>query len=928
MSSSLPVESPALVFWKPVPRCLLTLVCLLVFSGALSAASMSDPAADAYNVRVGTQTFAGLYKFTTNTLLVETGEAVRDMGSGVLKFYMGSDFAGKYGITLAPAVNSLTTLARDEPSCHRVLDLPFQHYIMWAYCFSSGWWADGFSAQERQNEYNEIYALARYLLTNYNNSGKSFYLGHWEGDWHLLEGYDTSKNPTAVALQGMRDWLNTRQQAVDDARRNTPHSGVEVYLYTEANRVLDAINNGATNNQRVINQVVPYVTNLDYVSWSSYDGQNLSASALSNTLDYMQSMLPTNKASISGRRIFVGEYGWGGSLPTSSQEPPTRAYIQKLVQWGCPFILFWEIYNNEPGNSFALIDQNNARTPCYDLHWRFANLGRLAVAEFKQDQGRLPTSQEFQTLAVPWLSAPLPPPVNLALANGAVHHISADSTMVDGSLLQGVYGDEWARVSVFWGTSDAGTSKPLWEHVTDLGTNAHFGVASFTATLNGLINGTTYYFRFYATNLSGEAWAPSSATFFTRAKTEAGDFASRLRIQFAGYNRAETLAGFPALIILGTNLAGFGYSQFASPSGGDLRFSDASGMTLFHEIDEWNTNGSSSIWVQVPTLAGTNDGIWAWWGNPSATNPPVWTTNGATWLPSHELVWHLKQAGLPYADSVQRHPATTGIAPVPTSSGLIGRAQVFNGNTAFLDGGAISLGNGFTLSAWVRVDTNASNIQTIWSSKNGGYQQDGLALYLNSYQTRDQKLVLETGNGIGGISASTAAGLTAPGQWHYIAAAVNRTGGTARLYIDGADRTQSSAIVNDFGNSRDLNLGRFPDGNYHFLGVLDEVRIAPQTCSSNWIWATWMTVASNSTFASYATVEHFPRLNLTVLSNQFTLTWPGWASNYTLWCATNLPPPSGWSQVTSPAAPVNGAWTVQFPLQPTNGARFYRLQGP
>src|SRR5258706_418043 len=101
MSSSLPVELPVPTLRKAVPRGFLTLVCLLVFSAALSAALMSDPAADAYNVRVGSQTFAGLYKFSTNTLLVETAEAIRDMGSGVLKFYMGSDYVTKYGITLA-----------------------------------------------------------------------------------------------------------------------------------------------------------------------------------------------------------------------------------------------------------------------------------------------------------------------------------------------------------------------------------------------------------------------------------------------------------------------------------------------------------------------------------------------------------------------------------------------------------------------------------------------------------------------------------------------------------------------------------------------------------------------------------------------------------------------------------------------------------
>ena len=57
---------------------------------AAVAAPLSDPAVDAYNVRVGTQTFAGLYQFTTNTLLLETGEAIRDLGSDTIKLYLGS----------------------------------------------------------------------------------------------------------------------------------------------------------------------------------------------------------------------------------------------------------------------------------------------------------------------------------------------------------------------------------------------------------------------------------------------------------------------------------------------------------------------------------------------------------------------------------------------------------------------------------------------------------------------------------------------------------------------------------------------------------------------------------------------------------------------------------------------------------------------
>ena len=53
------------------------------------------------------------------------------------------------------------------------------------------------------------------------------------------------------------------------------------------------------------------------------------------------------------------------------------------------------------------------------------------------------------------------------------------------------------------------------------------------------------------------------------------DFTDKVKISFAGYNRGETLQDFPVLVKLGTNVPGFTYADFASPTGGDLRFADA-----------------------------------------------------------------------------------------------------------------------------------------------------------------------------------------------------------------------------------------------------------------------------------------------------------------------------------------------------------------
>jgi hypothetical protein len=486
------------------------------------AEPVHDADADTFNYGLGTQTFQPQYQFTAESKLLETAEAIEQMGSGVIKFFVGNNYPGQYNITLPPSATNLSSLAQNEASCRAVFDMPFQHYILWTYCFSSagrvpGLWTDGFSAAEKQAEYAEMYDFARYLLTNYNNSGKSFYLGHWEGDWYLLPDSNTLTNPSPTAIQGMRDWLNTRQQAVDDAKRDTPHSGVDVFVYTEVNRVRDAMSGW----QRVVNQVVPYVTNLDYVSYSSYDMEDLSPVEIIATLNYAESQMPTNKArEISGKRLFIGEYGWGGQLP-DIQESRSRSYAQTLLGWGCPFVLWWEMYNNEAGMNWCLINSNGEKTANYYFHQRFLNAAKLWVAEFKQAIGRIPTAIEYQQWAVTQLNAPLEAPITLNVSTLSASSAGVDAAVVNGSLRQGVYGDHWGRVFVAWGTNDGGTSVGKWGRITEVGINSGFGPAAFSATLAALDPQQTYYYRFFAnpffdiydTNTSGIAWSDASASF-------------------------------------------------------------------------------------------------------------------------------------------------------------------------------------------------------------------------------------------------------------------------------------------------------------------------------------------------------------------------------------------------------------------------------
>src|SRR5437763_2723528 len=128
-----------------------------------------------------------------------------------------------------------------------------------------------------------------------------------------------------------------------------------------------------------------------------------------------------------------------------------------------------------------------------------------------ETNGRLPADAEFIPLVTPLLNQPVPAPVPLVLTNFPATLISSNAAAVSGILAQGIYGDDGAGVSVFWGQQDGGTISGAWENSQFIGVNSHFNPATFAATLINLVPNTNYFFRFYATNANGTACAPSSA---------------------------------------------------------------------------------------------------------------------------------------------------------------------------------------------------------------------------------------------------------------------------------------------------------------------------------------------------------------------------------------------------------------------------------
>jgi len=169
-------------------------------------------------------------------------------------------------------------------------------------------------------------------------------------------------------------------------KKNTAHQNVNVYHYTEANRVIDAMN----GLPRVANAVLPNV-DVDYVSYSSYDVQSSDQATVNKALDFLQKNL-RSKPTIPGMRVFIGEFG----IPQESDavkgnatlhEILNRDIIIKYLTWGVEFILYWEMYNNEVdtnGNQkgFWLINDKEVKLPLYYTFSKLYSNGDEWIKQF------------------------------------------------------------------------------------------------------------------------------------------------------------------------------------------------------------------------------------------------------------------------------------------------------------------------------------------------------------------------------------------------------------------------------------------------------------------------------------------------------------------------------------------------------------------
>ncbi len=358
----------------------------------------------------------------TPTQLWAARHIVTELGSDMIKIAIEKRHLEKQGFKIE-GNPSLTELAGHD-LYRKILALPYRTVFFWAHGQTAFQY---YTPAKAALVYQEFYEFTEYLLTAFNNSGKTFMIGNWEGDWILGapaagKGGDCSEE----SIQRMISWMNVRGKAVEDARKAVAHKNVQVYFYMELNLVREARVKGL---KRMVNSVLPHAKYTDYVSVSSYDIQGMGAwdkpqsaaslrAKLFQDLDYVQSMLPPRP--LTGRRVGIGEIGFAlVHIKHHYRVDEKQAEIIQArlalesamvnLEWGVPFWQWWALHNNEvcPDGGFmgfGLIDQRSAgkRRLWYELK-AYNEWARDFIEAERSETGRAPSSDSLRQAAILWL---------------------------------------------------------------------------------------------------------------------------------------------------------------------------------------------------------------------------------------------------------------------------------------------------------------------------------------------------------------------------------------------------------------------------------------------------------------------------------------------------------------------------------------------
>ena len=324
-------------------------------------------------------------------------------------------------------------------------------------------------------------------------------------------------------------------------------------------------------------------------------------------------------------------------------------------------------------------------------------------------------------------------------------------------------------------------------------------------------------------------------------------------ITVSGYT-GSALENFPVLVRIaeydagtGRGIQGFSYADCAA-DGADIAFVDAQGNAFSREIDTWNPNGESLVWVRIPSLV-QNTVFTMTYKNPSVTTQPACQTDGSVWTGANYIgVWHFSENGGTAADSTGHglNGTETGNTSLAPQSKVGGARAVASGALRVADyestyGGATV----FSASGWFYCPGVMAGYRSImnkkttagaaWNSASGWYlEMDNSLTKIGLIGCSNSKYTCNIPNITQG--------------WNYFH--IVSSGSNVKLYLNG--NTTPGINQNHALKAAGVPLNLMPT-----VGYADEFRIRGAANSADWMAAEYRTVA-NADFLTYGTAQNLP----------------------------------------------------------------------
>ena len=390
---------------------------------------------------------------------------------------------------------------------------------------------------------------------------------------------------------------------------------------------------------------------------------------------------------------------------------------------------------------------------------------------------------------------------------------------------------DWSGVSV----TDAGTGAALVEGV-DYTKSYTLSGGTATATITGIGN--------YIENEIVYTFDISPRAYFT-------DFRNRLEITVGEGMVTTELANFPALVRLSAAAVdGFDPAE-CGEGGSEIGFLMENGGELLPcEVDYWNPEGESTVWVKVPLLTADTRLYVVFGRNPGraaiAPNPKrVWS--------AYAGVWHMSPAGdsarIAYDSTANGYDGTNTAATAANSDAMVGTSfsGVYKTGVGDLRSASaakpLAAYNRFTVEGWLKCASTSKYDSTLLKGTWINNSQRGWACQLQNSLTKWSIV----GPGINWTQYNVPSFLD---TWKHVVSIYNGT--TSTLYVNGS-LVGNGTVVSITDNTIDLltihNSGN--SGTY-----IDEARLYDGVESATYIAANYKTMTQPGFFV-YGKVKHW-----------------------------------------------------------------------